>query len=301
MVPVQRYPRNSDTVVIVATVREYSAYEPVQLRTFVTVGQARSFARAAELLGLSSSAVSQHIRKLEQACGRLLLERDTHRVRLTADGEAMLGFAQTILDSHAAARDYFTATRPGGHVRFGISEDFAEARMPAILRRLSRRYPEIELELSVDLSGVLYEQLRAQQLDLILAKRIAGAAPAGSRVVARDRLVWLAAAEFERDPEEPLPLVLYPEPSVTRHATLDVLRRHGVAFRIACTANSLSGLRAAALAGMGVLTHAESLTPPSLHQLAGLPDLGSIDLALATRRRTPSPAEQAIISVVTAA
>jgi DNA-binding transcriptional LysR family regulator len=300
MLAAPAHPRNRHTVVAVATNREHTeaVYEPVQLRTFVTVGQARSFTRAAELLSLSASAVSQHIRKLEQACGRLLLDRDTHRVRLTADGEAMLGFAQAILDSHAAARDYFTASRPGGLVRFGISEDFAEARMPAILRTLRQRYPDIELELTVDLSGVLYERLRAGQLDLILAKRVTGAHPVDSQVVATDRLVWLAAKDFEMRPHEPLPLVLYPEPSVTRQATLDVLRRRKVPFRIACTASSLSGLRAAAIAGMGVLTHAQSLTPPSLHPVDGLPDLGSIDLALATRRHTPSPAEQAVIAVV---
>ncbi len=282
-----------------ATNRGQPAYDPGQLRSFVTVAQARSFARAAELLTLSTSAVSQHVRKLEQACGRLLLERDTHRVRLTADGEAMLGFAQTILDSQTAAHDYFTAVRPHGQVRFGISEDFAEARMPEILRKLRERFPAIDLELTVDLSGVLYERVRAGQLDLILAKRVSGTHPPDARVVATDRLVWLASPEFVLRPHEPLPLVLYPEPSVTRSATLDVLRRHQVPFRIACTASSLSGLRAAALAGMGVLTHAESLVPPALRPLTGLPDLGSIDLALATRRRTPSPAEQAVIAVVT--
>ncbi|MFG2042883.1 LysR family transcriptional regulator [Dactylosporangium sp. NPDC048998] len=275
-------------------------FDPVQLRTFVTVAEARSFAHAARLLQLGPSTVSQHVRKLERACGRVLLERDTHRVALTVDGEAMLGFAHNILDSQAVARDYFAASRPRGRVRFGISEDFAQVRLPGILRTLRQRYPDVDVELTVALSGVLYQRMRARDLDLILAKQVADAHPSDVRIVQRDRLVWLGTPELALRPGEPIPLILYPEPSVTRAVALKVLHERGVPFRTACTASSLSGLRAAALAGLGLLPHSQSLAPPELGRVtAGLPDLGSIDLGLITRRRTPNPAEHALIQIIT--
>lgn len=75
-----------------------SELDLVRVRTFVTVAGGLSFSGAARRLGLSQSAVSQHVRRLETAIGRTLLERDTHTVRLTAAGEAFLGYAQRILD-----------------------------------------------------------------------------------------------------------------------------------------------------------------------------------------------------------
>src|SRR3954465_4258981 len=68
------------------------AYEPAQLESFLAVAQTGSFPRAASRLGIRQPTVSQHIRKLEEATGRLLVLRDTHSVSLTVDGEAMIDF-----------------------------------------------------------------------------------------------------------------------------------------------------------------------------------------------------------------
>ncbi|MHB1235347.1 MAG: helix-turn-helix domain-containing protein, partial [Microbacteriaceae bacterium] len=54
--------------------------DPVLLKTFTTVAETLSFTRSAQLLGLSQPTVSQHIRKLEAAAGRVLVARDTRDV-----------------------------------------------------------------------------------------------------------------------------------------------------------------------------------------------------------------------------
>lgn len=107
--------------------------DPVQLRSFCTVARVRSFTGAARVLGVGQSTVSQHVRRLEATVGRPLLERDTHTVALTADGEAMLEFATTILDAGDRALAHFRASRVHGRVRFGVSEDLVLTRLPAIL------------------------------------------------------------------------------------------------------------------------------------------------------------------------
>lgn len=89
-------------------------YDPAQLRTFLTVAQTLSFTQAAHRLGLRQSTVSQHVRRLEEAAGRTLFTRDTHSVELTEDGEAMLGFARTILQANERAAAFFTGSRPRG-------------------------------------------------------------------------------------------------------------------------------------------------------------------------------------------
>ncbi|MFD4139801.1 LysR substrate-binding domain-containing protein [Streptomyces sp. NPDC058572] len=269
-------------------------YEPTQLRTFLAVAQTLSFTQAARRLGLRQSTVSQHVRRLEEATGRQLFTRDTHSVELTEDGEAMLGFARTILQAHERAAAFFTGTRLRGRLRFGASEDFVLTRLPEILESFRRDHPEVDLELTVELSGTLHARLEAGRLDLVLAKRQAGATH--GELVWRDRMVWIAADGVRLDPDRPVPLILFPPPAVTRARALDVLERDGRAWRIACTSGSLSGLVAAARAGLGVMAHTRGLIPPGLVPVpdrAGLPDLGTVDFVLLHGHRRTAAQEAA--------
>src|SRR5690606_2613133 len=99
-----------------------AVFDPALLRTFVAVAETLSFTRAAELLGLSQPTVSQQIRKLEIAAGRTLVTRDTRAVALTDNGDAMLGFARSILAAHDQAAAYFTGTAMRGRIRFGSAD-----------------------------------------------------------------------------------------------------------------------------------------------------------------------------------
>ncbi|MET8171251.1 LysR substrate-binding domain-containing protein [Streptomyces clavifer] len=269
-------------------------YDPVQLRTFLAVAQTLSFTQAARRLGVRQSTVSQHVRRLEAAAGRQLFSRDTHRVDLTEDGEAMLGFARTILRANERATAFFTGTRLRGRLRFGVSEDFVLTRLPEILESFRRDHPEVELELTVELSGTLHQQLAAGRLDLVLAKRRSG--DTHGELVWRDTLVWIGAPRLRIAPGRPLPLIVFPPPGLTRARALEVLEEHGRPWRIACTSGSLSGLVAAARAGLGVMAHTRGLVPPELvpvPEKAGLPELGAVDFVLLHGRRREAAQEAA--------
>ncbi|MFI1538478.1 LysR substrate-binding domain-containing protein [Streptomyces anandii] len=264
-------------------------YDPAQLRTFLAVARTLSFTRAARLLGLRQSTVSQHVRRLEDATGRPLFSRDTHSVELTEDGEAMLGFARRILEVHEQASAFFTGTRVRGRLRFGASEDFVLTRLPEILEGFRYEHPEVDLELTVELSGTLHEQLAAGKLDLVLAKR-RPQDPSGEPV-RRDRLVWIGAERLRLEPDRPVPLIVYPPPGITRALAFEALERQGRPWRVACTSGSLNGLIAAARAGLGVMAHSQGLIPPGLVRVperAGLPELGWVDFVLVHGRRRPS-------------
>jgi DNA-binding transcriptional LysR family regulator len=146
-------------------------FEPTHLESFLTVAQTHNFTEAGRRLGLQQSTISQHVRKLEAAASRRLFVRDTHSVRLTADGEAMTGFAKSILDTANRARRYFTGSRLRGKLRFGVSEDFVSTRLPELLREFFQEHVLVDLELNVGVSARLYERMDAGELDLVLAKR----------------------------------------------------------------------------------------------------------------------------------
>src|ERR1700712_397783 len=256
-----------------------------QLQSFVAVEQMGSFTLAAERLGLGQSTVSQHVQRLEATLGRKLLARDTHRVVLTGDGEALLGHAKIMLSIQGQVQSLFADNSLRGTLRLGVSEDFVTSQLPAVLEEFVRSHPSVDLELTVALSGALYEMQDNGELDLVLAKRRLG--DVRGRLVYREPLIWLA-----RDPERiraltpPLPLIAFPAPSVTRAVALEALRRQQVPWRIVCTCGSLSGLTAAARRRLGGLGPPRSMAPSGLTEIAPgwLPVLEDVEFVLVPRK-----------------
>jgi DNA-binding transcriptional LysR family regulator len=191
----------------------------------------------------------------------------------------MTGFAQSILDTNQRARRYFAGSQLRGKLRFGASEDFVSTRLPELLRDFVRQHALVDLELKVGVSATLYEYLDGGELDLVLAKRRLG--DDRGQLVWRDRLAWVGAPGARVEP--PVPLILYNAPSITRAVALEALERAGLGWRIACTSGSLSGLRAACLAGLGVTVHARGLMPEGLAEMpaaSGLPALGDVEFVV---------------------
>ena len=77
--------------------------DPVLLKTFLVISEGRSFSETGRLLAMRQSTVSDHVRRLEQHLGRTLFARDSHSVSLTADGEALIGYARQILETAGRA------------------------------------------------------------------------------------------------------------------------------------------------------------------------------------------------------
>jgi DNA-binding transcriptional LysR family regulator len=266
----------------------------VQLRSFVAVSDAASFSLAAAQLAVSQSAVSQHVRKLEERLGRRLLARDTHTVRLTHDGEALLSDARRILALARKIETTFGAARLRGRIGFGVSEDLVNRRLPVILDGFARAYPSIDLELTVALSATLFAMQENGEIDLVLAKRRLG--ETRGTLVHRDPLVWLA-----RDPEvaaleRPVPLITFPPPSLTRSIVLEALEAAGIPWRISCTCGSLSGLTAAARAGLGVFVQPRSMVPDGVREVRRdlLPALEDVEFVLVARKA----ADRALVKVL---
>src|SRR3954468_8720956 len=207
-------------------------FDPVLLRTFLAVATSLSFTRAGEQLGLSQPTVSQHVRRLEQAAGRQLVSRDTRTVALTDNGEAMAGFARSILASHDEAVAYFTGSAMSGRLRFGAADELALSELPTILREFRQLYPRINLELTVTQSGTLLRRLAANYLDLIFINQAADSGR--GRLVRRDRLGWVGLDRTQLDRGPPVPVITYHPPSLSRSAAITALEQVHRTWRITC-------------------------------------------------------------------
>jgi len=274
-------------------------FDPVLLKTFLAVAETQSFTNAGVQLGLSQPTVSQHVRKLETAAGRLLVSRDTREVHLTDNGDAMAGFARTILAAHASASSYFSGSAMKGRLRFGTADDLAITQLPRILRHFRQLYPQINLELTVNQSGPLYRRLKAGQLDLIFIKENPSETSEGVRV-SRDSMVWVGHEKTLIEPGQTVPLIAYQAPSVSRQIAIDALEAAGRTWRITCNTREVSGLLAAVRAGIGVAVFPQTLIPNDLVKVSsrfGLPALGDVDFTLLAN---PSAAKEPIDALIAA-
>ena len=272
------------------------------LRTFVTVADTLSFTRSAELLGLSQPTVSQHVRKLELAAGRTLIARDTRNVQLTDNGDALLGFARTILAAHDQASNYFTGSAMRGRLRFGSADDLALTQLPQILRDFRQLYPRVNLELTIGQSSALARRLRAGQLDLVFIKSETND-PLG-RLVRRDRMVWVGHKSTTLDAVSPVPLISYQPPSLSRTLAISALEAAGRTWRITCTTREVNGVLAAVRAGIGIAVFPQSLIPADLVQVPSsfaLPELGDIHFTLLDNPASPREPVEALASAILAA
>jgi DNA-binding transcriptional LysR family regulator len=137
------------------------------LETFMWVATLKSFRGAADKLNTTQPAVSQRIAQLEDFLGMRLLERDRRLVAPTQKGVELLGYAERLIRLRAemveAVGDRSTMR---GLVRLGVSETIVHTWLPTLIERVNAAYPNLELEIEVDISPNLRDRLVAKDLNL---------------------------------------------------------------------------------------------------------------------------------------
>ena len=123
------------------------------LRAFITVLDLGGMTAAANELGISQSAVSWRIKRLEERVGRDLLMRDGRRFSPSRDGRELLEYARTLVATHDAAVTRLSATGLEGSVRLGSTEEASALCTGAVCGRFSRIHPNVNLEFHVDRSN----------------------------------------------------------------------------------------------------------------------------------------------------
>ena len=266
------------------------------LRTFVTGFELGSFARAAERLGRSQSAVSTQLRKLEEQVGQPLVQKAGRGLALTPAGESMLGYAKRLLDLNDEAIDRLRGAELEGWARLGLAQDFAESWLPAVLKRFSRAYPRVRIEVQVGLGAQLVETVLKGNLDIALVWGDGGDAPHARRV-AELPIHWIGQPDWPGLTglgREPVPFAAFAPPCTFRSAAVAALDGGGLPWRLVFTSPSLSGLWAAAEGGLGITARTAVSLPQTLSVLdpasTGLPALPNASLTLHQADAELSPA-----------
>lgn len=267
------------------------------LRTFVSAADSGGFTRAGERVHRTQSTVSQQIQRLEQAAGHSLFHREGRRIRLTEEGDLLLGYARRLLDLHDEAKVVLGQGPGAGALRLGVTEDFASRQLAEVLGRFAAA-PRRRLEVRCDLSVTLRRDLARGDIDLALVKQPAGQPGAVQRW--SDQLHWLGAKGWQPDPDKPLPLVLFSPGCLYRQYALEALDRARRPWHVAFVSPSLAGIQAALQSGIGIAALGRSALADGLAEIRGLPALPGAELALVLGDNRPPGLDDLIEAIARA-
>lgn len=230
------------------------------LRSFLAIVDTGSMMRATDHVFLSSSALSLQMKRLEELVNRQLFQRSGRSLVLTAAGRELVTAARKILELNDDVVGSLHGETLFGLVQLGMVQDFAETKLPDILRAFSDLHPRTQLQLRVAGSTDLMDMCSRGALDIALCI----GRPGDPQARQSTPTLWLGNPALAT--QEEIPLVLLDAPCLFRSSALRALQDAGQRFRVAVETPSLSGMRAAVQAGLGLTCRTNLLA-----DWAGLP------------------------------
>lgn len=272
-----------------------------QLRSFLAIVDTGSFTRAAERVNKTQSAVSMHIRRLEEQLGCTLFIKQGRGTRLSEEGEKLIDYARRIIQTEAGALAALSRKGLSGRVRLGMPDDYAEFFLADILTRFCRSHPLVEISVFCESSVNLDVQIRAGALDLAVVTETVGIT--GLEIIREDQLAWVAAKRFNLDDNAPAPLALGSTVCAWRQIAERALRSVGRPCRALFLSNNYSAIAPVVRAGLAVTILPVGCVPNDLRVLgpeSGLPPLQTSRMGIIRAPGRPSDEAEALADAIRA-
>jgi DNA-binding transcriptional LysR family regulator len=270
------------------------------LRTLVAIDQHGTFAGAAEALLRTQSAITQQMQRLEYLLNLPLFEKRGRNKVLTHQGEMLMRYARQMLVINDEAVRTMTGAQFEGIVRIGSPHDVADSILPTILTHVVRSMPRIKMEIRVDRSPFLMDAIHAGEIDLTISSRFDQTLE--GMVIRRSPTVWLCAADYVHNSDQPVPLVLADEPSIFRRLALSAMEQSRVPWHTNYVAPNLVGIKAALRAGLGITARGVELLGPEFRVLGeadSLPPLPDVTYFFWIRRDAIAPLTRHVYDLLT--
>lgn len=271
------------------------------LRALRAIDQHGGVTRAAEALGLTQSAVSHKVKRLETSLDCDLLARRPGAALFTSAGQDLLDYATRILDLHDEALLSLTKTDLAGRILLGLTEDTTCSDLSRILGRFHRLHPQVAVRIKVRMSVVLRGMLERDELDAAIVQIFAHEVRPTDVVLFREGLHWVKLSGSPVPEAGPIPFLSFDDQCFYRHWALDIGQDDGALLETVFECASAAGIVAGVLAGLGVALLSDRHIRPGMevvqHRLPPPPDLAYV---VRRARKTRNPALETLVAWIVA-
>lgn len=222
------------------------------LRALRAIGTSGGVTRAAKQLGISQSAVSHKIKRLESALDCTLLARQSGAPLFTDAGRRLDDYALRIINLHDEALADLGKKKLNGAIRLGMTEDATTSDIAGILGRFTRLYPSVSVQTRTSQSLNVQEWLHADELDLAMMQVFAEDVEPGDQLLFDDSLHWVKSRDFELALSRPIPFLSFDSNCFYRKWGFSEGLQKGLLFEKVLECPSAAGIQSGVRAGLGI-------------------------------------------------
>lgn len=271
------------------------------LRALLAIRQYGGVTRAAQALGLTQSAVSHKVKRLETSLDCEILNRKPGAPMFTTQGDDLLSYADRILRLHDEALLSLTKTDLTGRILLGMSEDTTCSDLSRILGRFHRLHPQVTVRTKVRMSLVLRAMLDRGELDAAIVQIFSHEVRPTDVVLFREALHWVKSPEFLLPSDGSVPFLSFDEECFYRQWAQDIGQDGGVMLETVFECSSSAGVRAAVIAGLGVALLSERHLRPQIEVIQGrLPEPPTLAYVIRRSRKARNPALDSLVAEIAA-
>jgi DNA-binding transcriptional LysR family regulator len=268
------------------------------LRALSAIRQHGGITRAAVALGLSQSAVSHKIKRLEISLDCDLLSRKSAGPMFTAAGEDLLDYAGRILELHDEALLSLSKTPLAGRLALGLTEDTVCTDLARILGRFRRLHPNVSVRTKVRMSLVLRAMLERGELDAAIVQVFDHEVRPADVVLYREDLHWVKHPDLSLPQDGPIPFLSFDDECFYRQWALDVGQDDAV-LETVFECSSATGIVSAVNAAMGVALLSDRHIQGEMHVVMDrLPRPPALAYVVRRARKSRNPALDSLVGEI---
>ena len=269
------------------------------LRVLLAIRSQGGITRAAKTLGLSQSAVSHKIKRLEESLDCDLLSRKPGAPIFTAAGDELLDYAGRILGLHDEALLSLTKTPLAGRIALGLTEDTACTDLARILGRFHRLHPNVAVRTKVRMSLVLRAMLERGELDAAIIQIFAHEVRPTDIVLFREQLHWVKHPDVIVPPNGPIPFLSFDDQCFYRQWAFDIGQDGDLFLETVFECSSAAGIVAAVTSALGVALLSDRHIRPDMSIVTTpLPAPPALAYVVRRARKSRNPALDTLIAEI---
>jgi DNA-binding transcriptional LysR family regulator len=267
------------------------------LKIFEAVAATGSFTKAAQAMFTVQSNVTARIKNLEEEFGTALFKRTSRKVTLTSAGETLMQYSKQIGHlEQEAKKNIKNSSQVSGHLKIGCIETTMAFKVPDILARFTKAYPDVDLEFKSQMRSELISDVINYKLDAAFISAPIDAPELEQLHIKDEQLVIVASAKAQELKIilafQPVKIVVFGQGCVFRARLESWLNSKGIIQYKSTVLNSIDGVVNFVEAGLGI-----SILPAELiseyykgRKLTSFPlnkELGSLSTVLIFRKNVP--------------